>query len=285
MLCPSLIPGLMLAISLLLTGILAFIYREIKTAKRLNTTYEKMLADQEKLALLGDIAGSIAHEINTPLVAATLGMDKITQYTHTLREFYEQHHTTEFQDEQMNRFHQKYPQQVELIKKALNHLTRQMTNLKHFVKFQDVQENFNVNLEIETALGILGFKMGNEMEITKNLDPNLPEITGNASALEQVFMNLIKNAFEAKHENRPGQLAIKTYADPTSIYLEFKDNGTGITSDNLKKLFRKKFTTKQTGTGFGLSLSNEIIQRHRGKILVASTPGEGTTFTVVLPKN
>jgi two-component system NtrC family sensor kinase len=127
------------------------------------------------------------------------------------------------------------------------------------------------------------------IELEKQLDPDLPKYNGNASQLQQVFTNLIINAEHAMKEG--GKLLIATrFAKPVGeftgcVEVEFTDSGCGIPPEVLNKIFEPFYTTKEVGkgTGLGLSISYGIIKEHQGDILVKSRVGEGTTFMLVLP--
>ncbi|MDX1777392.1 MAG: ATP-binding protein, partial [Thermodesulfobacteriota bacterium] len=120
------------------------------------------------------------------------------------------------------------------------------------------------------------------------LDPSLPPVEGDPNQIKQVFMNMMVNAAEAMSEGG-GALTIATgsKSDESSIFITFKDEGTGIPSEIQSKIFDPFFTTKGVGkgTGLGLSTSYGIIQSHHGNIDVESQPGKGTTFTIYLPRS
>jgi signal transduction histidine kinase len=104
------------------------------------------------------------------------------------------------------------------------------------------------------------------------------------SQLNQVFMNLMVNAAQAIEGPR-GTITLRTGAADGQVWIEVQDTGKGIPAENLNRIFDPFFTTKPVGkgTGLGLSLAYGIVQKHNGKIEVASVPGSGTTFRVVLP--
>jgi signal transduction histidine kinase len=114
---------------------------------------------------------------------------------------------------------------------------------------------------------------------------NLPLVECAPSQIDQVFLNLIVNAAQAMPEDKMGLIDIRTDCDERKVWIEVQDNGPGIPPDVLKKIFDPFFTTKDpgTGTGLGLSVSQNIIQQHGGKLEVSSTVGVGTTFKITLP--
>ncbi|HSV33810.1 MAG TPA: ATP-binding protein, partial [Pyrinomonadaceae bacterium] len=113
---------------------------------------------------------------------------------------------------------------------------------------------------------------------------NLPPVECNAGQLNQVWMNLLTNAAQSLG-NEPGEVRVKTGVAGEMIVVTISDTGKGIAAENLKKIFDPFFTTKPIGegTGLGLSISYGIIESHGGTIEVESTPGQGTTFTTMIP--
>jgi signal transduction histidine kinase len=129
-----------------------------------------------------------------------------------------------------------------------------------------------------------------DLEIVKNLAPDLPSFQGLAQELGQVFMNLIMNARDAIKEKglskKEGRIIISTYRNRKKKCIEarFEDNGVGIKPEYINKIFDPFFTTKDigSGTGLGLNLCHRIIDTHGGEIFVDSKPGKGACFTVRL---
>ena len=123
------------------------------------------------------------------------------------------------------------------------------------------------------------------VQVTKELDPDLPTIQANPGQLQQVFMNLIINAHHAMPEG--GKLAVRTGTVPGGrAFVEIEDTGVGISPEDVGRIFDPFYTTKEEGkgTGLGLSISRNIIESHGGMIGVQSTVGVGTIFRVVLPE-
>jgi signal transduction histidine kinase len=113
----------------------------------------------------------------------------------------------------------------------------------------------------------------------------LPLVECAPSQLDQVFLNLIVNAAQAMPQGKMGLIDIRTDCDDKRVWIEVQDNGPGIPPEILKKIFDPFFTTKDpgTGTGLGLSVSQNIIQQHNGTLEVSSVVGVGTTFKITLP--
>lgn len=129
---------------------------------------------------------------------------------------------------------------------------------------------------------------GEFLEVTLELAGEFPTVTADQTLLRQCFANLLRNGCEAIAQGgRPGRIVVDGQLEQTEsspiLRLRFTDNGPGIPSENLDKVFIPFFTTKNEGTGLGLALVHKIVVNHNGKIQVASPAGGGTTFTVTLP--
>ncbi len=142
----------------------------------------------------------------------------------------------------------------------------------------------DIQVGLKSTLNIARNQLKNRADVRLELD-NLPLIECAPSQIDQVFLNLIVNAAQAMPEGKMGLIDIRTHCDDTQVWIEVQDNGPGIAPEILKKIFDPFFTTKDpgTGTGLGLSVSQNIIQQHGGTLTVDSTVGIGTTFKITLP--
>ncbi|XCP85445.1 ATP-binding protein [Roseburia hominis] len=120
-----------------------------------------------------------------------------------------------------------------------------------------------------------------EIEFTSRLSPTLPDIAGDKIKLQEVFLNLLQNAKDAV--NSSGTIRLEASADSSTLKITVTDNGCGIPPEHLTDIFSPFVTHKSGGTGLGLAISQRVITAHNGTISVDSTPGTGTTFTILLP--
>ena len=138
---------------------------------------------------------------------------------------------------------------------------------------------------VEDTLLLTSKQLGRDgIHIVTELDPDLPRISGDETALEQVLMNLLLNARDAMPTG--GTLRIETRSvpgEPGSVELRVSDTGVGMSPEVLAKIAEPFFTTKTAGTGLGLSVSYTIIREHGGTVQTDSEPGRGTTFTITFP--
>jgi len=226
---------------------------------------QAQLIQSEKLASLGLLAGGVAHEINNPLMVilgrAELLLPEVEADSKCARD-------------------------LDTIRRETTRIADIVRNLLKFSRegrdgsFQPVDINRAVEAVISMTRHILTV---DNVLIETDLDPDLPSVCGNSGQLQQVFTNIVINAFHAMPQG--GRLSIRTQSDDGRVLISFTDTGFGITHDNLSKIFDPFFTTKQDGkgTGLGLTVSYGIARAHHGDIRVESEPGKGTCFTVLLP--
>ena len=165
--------------------------------------------------------------------------------------------------------------------------TRLIHNLLDFARQSPpALREVNANDVLERALDLAAFSAEPKgVQIEKELSSSLPPVMADFGQLQQVYINLIMNALQAMPEG--GKLTLRTSADDNQLKIEVQDTGQGISKENMRKLFTPFFTTKEKGKGVGLGLAVAygIIQRHHGRMEVQSKEGEGTTFTIYLPRH
>lgn len=132
-----------------------------------------------------------------------------------------------------------------------------------------------------TVLSFASAFTDNSWEFTSRIDQNLPDIWGDATKLQQLFLNLLRNAWEAT--SYKGKIHLSAAHESHLLVVKVTDNGCGITESHLSDIFIPFTTYKDNGTGLGLSIAKSIVESHHGSISVNSVPGQGTTFTVTLP--
>jgi two-component system NtrC family sensor kinase len=137
---------------------------------------------------------------------------------------------------------------------------------------------------LETTINIIWNELKYKVTLERHYS-ELPLVECLPSELNQVYMNLLLNAGHAIGER--GTIIVSTGLEGDHVWVEFKDSGTGMAPELVKRIFDPFFTTKPvgSGTGLGLSISYSIVNKHHGRIDVDSTPGQGTAFRVVLPIN
>jgi len=229
---------------------------------------KKRIMESERLAIVGQLAADVAHEINNPLQG-------IVTYSHMLLEKVDPE--TPMGDKIGKIAHQ--ASRCTNIIRGLLDFSRQRKPHKRSARIKPVLHEC-VSLVENQALF-------HNIEIVKNFDEELPKVVIDPSQVEQVFMNMIINAAEAMHGN--GRLTLTTRYDrfENAVQVDFTDTGHGISDENMERIFDPFFTTKEVGhgTGLGLAISFGIVMEHNGSISVESEVGVGTTFTVRFPVN
>ena len=168
---------------------------------------------------------------------------------------------------------------------GLKRIQQIVKDLRVFARLDESDLNeVDLNVGIQSTVNIvLGHAKKKQVRIDLDLHP-LPPVTCFPAKINQVIMNLVSNAIDASHEG--GAVTIRSVAEDGGVRIEVRDRGTGIDPEVRERIFDPFFTTKPVGigTGLGLSISYGIVQDHGGTIEVDSTPGQGTTFTVTLPR-
>lgn len=227
---------------------------------------EQQLFESEKLAAVGRLAASIAHEVNNPLEAIKNSLYLIS---------------TSSDIEQHARFLEVARKETERV----SHIIRQMLG---FARRGGEVEWVDVNHLLEETLILLEKKLKQaRVAVASETDPALPHVRARADQLRQVFLNLLLNAQQAIGEN--GLITIRTslysQALQPTISVRITDTGRGIEEGELAHVFEPFFSTRAKGTGLGLWVTQDIVRHHGGRIEVSSAPGRGTTFNVILPVN
>jgi signal transduction histidine kinase len=230
------------------------------------------LIQSEKMASLGQLVAGIAHEINTPLGAINSNTDMISRCVEKIEEG--------------------NPNAVAMVKNilpitqdAIGRINVLVKSLKNFARLDEAAfQEADLHEGILSTLDLIHHEIKNRIEIVKNFG-ELPPIKCKPNAINQVFMNVLVNAYQSIEGQ--GTITITTSVDGENVFVKIKDTGRGIKEENLAKIFDPGFTTKGVGvgTGLGLSISYEIIKDHKGQVFVASEVGKGTEFKIVLPIN
>jgi two-component system cell cycle sensor histidine kinase/response regulator CckA len=229
---------------------------------------QRATRQSEKLAALGTLAAGIAHEINNPLGIISSRIEVMMLEA-------EHEPLPKALVDDLLTVH-KHAERVARIAQGLLSFSRQSST-----DFVLVDVNRVVEDTVLLSRGQIE-KAGLALRLT--LAPALPPVRGNASALGQVFLNLLTNARDASGVR--GEIAIVTAQaadDPAAIDVAIADQGHGMDAETLSRIFDPFYTTKPTGTGLGLSIAYGIVRDHGGTISADSTPGQGTRFLIRLP--
>jgi signal transduction histidine kinase len=227
---------------------------------------QAQLVQAEKMAAVGRLAASIAHEINNPLQAIHNSLHL------TLR--------PNLSPDKQARYLAMAQEEVERLIDIVRRL------LEFYRPSRGRRAVTDVNSVIENVLTLMNKRLQHgRISVETRLAPNLPSLPIVQDQVAQVFLNIVINAVEAMSDG--GRLSIRSALakDRKWVYATFADNGPGMDEETKASIFEPFFTTKRTGTGLGLAISYGIIERHGGRIEVQSSAGNGSTFVVRLPVN
>lgn len=225
-----------------------------------------------KMASIGRLAAGVAHEINNPLAI-------INEKAGLLQDL------VAFESEFANK--DKFNKIIESIIKSVGRCSKITHRLLGFAKHMDVvNETIDMRLLLEEVMGFLDKEcIHSNVTLKANFPDDLPTIRSDRGQLQQVFLNIINNAFAAIENGGKIEITIKM-RDTNKMAISIADNGVGIPPDVLNHIFEPFFTTKKKhGTGLGLSITYGIVEKLGGQIEVESKVGVGTTFTVILTVN
>ena len=244
------------------------LYQEVvETHNRLKQSQQQLI-QAEKMTSLGQLAASIAHEINNPL-------GSILVYTQLLlRQLNEEQFAKSSIIDHLKKIESETVYSGRMVKNLLDFSRQSPPSLSPV----------NLNQVVEKAYSLVAHSAElNNVTVIRRLEQGLPRIKADPNQLKQVFTNLMLNAVQAMPSG--GHLEISTSKVKNNIFVEVKDSGCGIKKEHLDRLFTPFFTTKEEvmGVGLGLSVSYGIVERHGGRIEVKSKEGKGTTFKVTLP--
>lgn len=222
-------------------------------------------ADMEraaKMATIGELASSIAHEIRNPLAGILGAVEVISE------DLAEDHPKRAVTD---------------MIKSEIQRLNRTLTNLLSFARPRPLDfKRTHIDAVAEKAIAFVRERAARQrVDLTYEAARNLPEVIADEDGIMQVVMNILLNALDAMPEGGP--LSLTLVSEAREVKLVIRDNGPGMSEQALASLFKPFFTTKVKGTGLGLAISKRIIDSHHGTFAVASLPGSGTTVTITLP--
>jgi signal transduction histidine kinase len=232
---------------------------------------EDQMRQNEKLSALGLLAAEVAHEIRNPLTVMKM-----------------LYHSLDL----------KFPagdpraKDAGIIGQKIDHLNKIVEQILDFARTTEPQfAPVNINEIIEELCLLVRHKLKNQgIRLVRNLQPGLNKVMGEAGQLEQAFLNLILNAAESMAEG--GTLTIcsrglrlpRRAARPSYVAVDFRDTGHGMSSEQKRRAFASVLsTTKAKGTGLGLAIVSRVVETHRGRVKIKSTPGQGTTVSVLLP--
>jgi len=263
------------------------------------------LFHSEKMSSLGQLVAGIAHEVNNPINFIGGNLTHIQEYTHTLLKLiqaYQQQIPAPppdllqlLEDSDLAYIEEDFPKLCASMRMGTERIREIVQSLRNFSRVDEAEvKAVDLHEGLESTLLILQHRLklvsGTPIEIEKHYG-TLPLVHCHAGQLNQVFMNLISNAIDELETTEKDQPVSRTVtvstrcAEPDWVEVSIKDNGRGIAEDIQAKLFDPFFTTKPMGkgTGLGLFISYQIVEKHGGQLICESQPEQGTAFIIKLP--
>jgi signal transduction histidine kinase len=233
---------------------------ERKEAESALLLAQKELIEKEKLATLGQLAGGVGHELRNPLGV-------INNALYILKA------TVAQENEKAREYADMIGQQVQRSNKIIS-------DLLNFAR-EPGASRIEIDLSALVARVLADFPPPEEVRVRKTIAKGLPKVLADAQHAEQILANLVSNAYQAMPEG--GLMSISASRKQGEVRIAVRDSGTGISKENMDKLFTPLYTTKAKGIGLGLATSKKLAETNGGRIEVKSQEGKGSTFTLVLP--
>ncbi len=266
---------------------------------------EAQLVESEKMASLGQLTAGIAHEINNPINFVTSNVkplkrdvDMIIDMLNSIEDISLSEESADEKKEKIAELKEEYD--FDYLKTEIDYLLKGITEgstrtaeivkgLRVFSRLdEDDLKKANINEGLDSTLIIVNNLLDNKVKVEKNYS-NLPMVECYPGKLNQVFLNMISNALHAikdrYKDEAGGILTLSTSHDENNVSISIKDNGIGMDEATQKKIFEPFFTTKEVGegTGLGMSIAYNTINKHNGNIELISEPGVGTEFIIHVP--
>lgn len=274
---------------------------QVQSAQARLEDVQRQLLQADRMSSIGQLAAGVAHEINNPIGYIRSNLGTLAEYTVNFMRLLHAHEsvlrTLRTLEPEKVRQIEEIRQQIDfdfLAKDLPMLLAESQEGIARVCKIVQDLRDFSraghdegwifadIHAGLDSTINIVWNELKYTVDLAKNYG-SLPLIECLPSQLNQVFMNILVNAGQSIGDR--GHVSVSTTADNHAVYVEISDTGNGIAEENLARIFEPFFTTKPIGkgTGFGLSISYGIVQKHGGKIDVRSAVGVGTTFLITLP--
>ncbi|MDR0513269.1 MAG: PAS domain-containing sensor histidine kinase [Treponema sp.] len=244
---------------------------------------EARMRRAESLASLTTLAAGVAHEIKNPLGSLSIHVQLIQKALETQKKLCAELFAEQGSSCDPSNNFPRIDKYLNVINEEMERLNGIVADFLFAVRPMNVQlRRGNINALIENLIEFLSFELVHaKVNCTLNLMQDVPLVNFDERLMKQAILNLIKNAIAAMSNG--GTLIITTEAAERDLIISIADSGSGITAENISKIFEPYFTTKDSGSGLGLTVVFKIVREHSGEITVRSKEGEGSVFIITLP--
>ncbi len=237
----------------------------LKARESMESAHKKLL-HAEKLASIGRLSASIAHEIRNPLTSVKLNIQRIADSEY-LEELEQEH--------------------LEICQEGIRQIEKFIKELLSFTRLSEINvDTFSLEQIIDESLKVLSDAIDKKkINLKKEIQNNLPRVKVDGDRMRQVFLNLIQNAIEAVEEGGEIKISLDLakWDDRSGLKVEVYDDGCGIMEKDRENIFEPFYTTKSSGFGLGLANARKIVEQHNGLIRVKERQQKGACFEVLLP--
>jgi signal transduction histidine kinase len=240
--------------------------RQLQLTRERMEVANKKLIQAEKLASIGRLSASIAHEIRNPLTSVKLNIQKL------------------YESPKMDRLEQEH---LNIAQEGIGQIEKFITQLLNFARVTELNKNeFSIQQVIDESIKTMVQSVKSK-NISLKIDytKDLPKVWIDADKLRQVFLNIIQNACEAVEPGGKVGISVQYLKEKKQkgIKIVISDNGNGIPKEDWESIFEPFFTTKSSGVGLGLANARKIVEHHKGTIKVIKKEGNGSSFEILLP--
>lgn len=239
---------------------------QLQLAKEREAEAQKKLVQAEKLASIGRIAAGIAHEIRNPLTSVKLNIQKVLE-------------SDKLEGLEMDH--------LEISQEGIGQIENFIKELLNFTRVSTLNcDRFSVDQIIDESVKMISESLEQKrVRLERDFQADLPEVYVDADKLRQVFLNILRNAYEAVDDGGEIVLSLSHQDDSKGkkIRIEISDNGGGIPEKDWETIFEPFYTTKSSGIGLGLANARKIVEQHKGSIRVKKKEGKGACFEILIP--